>query len=314
MPVFGPVPSRRLGRSLGINNIPPKTCTYSCVYCQIGRTNHMQVNRDHFYDPSDIISEVEEKLKISRIQNEEIDYLAFVPDGEPTLDSGLGEEIDHLRYSGSRIAVITNSSLLWMPHVREDLLKADLVSLKIDTVLPDVWHRIDRPHKRLDLKEILDGIQLFASSFEGELITETMLVKGINDNEMGIEAVAQFISTLQPSISYISVPTRPPSESWVEPPEEETLNLAYMKFSEILNSVEFLISYEGTDFSLTGKVEDDLLAITSVHPMREDAVRELLRKDGADISLVEKLIEKGLLIKTVFRGNCFYLRSFSHER
>ncbi|MCK4506773.1 MAG: radical SAM protein, partial [Candidatus Aegiribacteria sp.] len=151
-------------------------------------------------------------------------------------------------------------------------------------------------------------------SFEGELITETMLVKGINDNEMGIEAVAQFISTLQPSISYISVPTRPPSESWVEPPEEETLNLAYMKFSEILNSVEFLISYEGTDFSLTGKVEDDLLAITSVHPMREDAVRELLRKDGADISLVEKLIEKGLLIKTVFRGNCFYLRSFSHER
>lgn len=311
MPVFGPVPSRRLGRSLGINNIPPKTCTYSCVYCQIGRTDHMRIDRSHFYDPSDIINEVEEKLKLSRMQNETIDYLAFVPDGEPTLDSGLGEEIDHLRHSGSRIAVITNSSLLWMPHVREDLSKADLVSVKIDTVLPDVWHKIDRPHKSLDLMKIMDGIQLFAGSFEGELITETMLVKGINDNETGIESVARFIRTLQPSLSYISVPTRPPSELWVEPPEEETLNLAYMKFSEILNKVEFLISYEGTDFTLTGKVEDDLLAITSVHPMREDAVREFLGKAGADISLVEKLIENGLLVKTEFGGNCFYLRAFS---
>ena len=311
MPVFGPVPSRRLGRSLGINNIPPKICTYSCVYCQIGRTNHMQIDRDHFYDPSDIINEVEEKLKLSRIQKEKIDYLAFVPDGEPTLDSGLGEEIDHLRHSDSRIAVITNSSLLWMPHVREDLSKADLVSVKIDTVLPDVWHRMDRPHKKLDLMKIMDGIRHFAGSFEGELITETMLVKGINDNETGIDAVAQFIRTLKPSLSYISVPTRPPAESWVEPPEEKTLNLAYMKFSEILDRVEFLISYEGTDFTLTGKVEDDLLAITSVHPMREDAVRELLGKAGEDISLAEQLIEKGLLLKTEFGGNYFYLRSFS---
>lgn len=311
MPVFGPVPSRRLGRSLGINNIPPKTCTYSCVYCQIGRTNHMQIDRDYFYDPSDIISEVEEKLKLSRMQNEKIDYLAFVPDGEPTLDSGLGEEIDHLSHSGSRIAVITNSSLLWMPEVREDLSRADLVSVKIDTVIPEVWHKIDRPHKSLDLMKTMEGIRLFASSFEGELITETMLVKGVNDNEIGIEAVAQFICTLQPSLSYISVPTRPPAESWVKPPEEETLNLAYMKFSEILGRVEFLISYEGTDFTLTGKVEDDLLAITSVHPMREDAVIKLLRKDGADMSLVEKLIEIGLLVKTEFRGNYFYLRSFT---
>ena len=311
MPVFGPVPSRRLGRSLGINNIPPKTCTYSCVYCQIGRTNHMQIDREHFYNPSDIINEVEEKLKLSHMQNEKIDYLAFVPDGEPTLDSGLGEEINHLSHSGSRIAVITNSSLLWMPEVREDLLKADLVSVKIDTVIPEVWHRIDRPHKRLDMMKIMEGIRLFAGSFEGELITETMLVKGINDNEAGIEATAQFIRTLQHSVSYISVPTRPPSESWVEPPDEETLNLAYMKFYEVLNRVEFLISYEGTDFTLTGKAEDDLLAITSVHPMREDAVRELLGKAGADISLVEKLIEKNLIVKTEFGGNCFYLRSFS---
>lgn len=271
----------------------------------------MQTHREHFYDPADIISEVEEKLKLSRMQNERIDYLAFVPDGEPTLDSGLGEEIDHLSHSGSRIAVITNSSLLWMPEVREDLLKADLVSVKIDTVLPEVWHRIDRPHSRLDLKKILNGIQLFADSFQGELITETMLVKGINDNEAGIRAVAQFIFTLKPSVSYISVPTRPPSESWVEPPEEETLNLAYMKFSGILNRVEFLIGYEGTDFTLTGRIEDDLLAITSVHPMREDAVEELVRKAGTDMSVVEKLVERGLLTKVEFGDNCFYMRSFS---
>ena len=113
MIAYGPVPSRRLGQSLGINNIPPKICTYSCIYCQIGRTLNMHVNQQAFYEPKDILKDVKNKVKEAKSKKEPIDYLAFVPDGEPTLDINLGEEIEMLNSLGIKIAVITNASLLW---------------------------------------------------------------------------------------------------------------------------------------------------------------------------------------------------------
>jgi len=109
---FGPVPSRRLGRSLGINNIPPKTCSYSCVYCQLGKTSNMLVKRQSFYKPEDVLREVKRKVHEASLRDERIDYLTFVPDGEPTLDINIGEEISLLKRIGIPIAVITNASLL----------------------------------------------------------------------------------------------------------------------------------------------------------------------------------------------------------
>ena len=134
----------------------------------------------------------EEKIRLAESKGEVIDYLTFVPDGEPTLDSGLGEQIRLLHRFGYRIAVITNSSLLWLPDVRKDLEKADLVSMKIDTILPAEWHATDRPHRKLDLGKILNGIRVFADSFAGRLITETMLVRGKNDSRNSLEATARF--------------------------------------------------------------------------------------------------------------------------
>ena len=144
MIVFGPVPSRRLGRSLGINNIPPKMCTYSCVYCQLGRTMKMQVERSAFYRPEDILRGVQNKVEKAKEAGEPIDYLTFVPDGEPTLDVDLGREIELLRPLGIKIAVITNSSLMWRKDVREDLMRADWVSLKMDSAREAVWRRPGR--------------------------------------------------------------------------------------------------------------------------------------------------------------------------
>ena len=138
MIAFGPVPSRRLGRSLGINNISPKVCTYSCVYCQLGRTIKMQVERRSFHDPLEIMRAVQDKVEKAREKGESIDYLTFVPDGEPTIDVHLGREIEFLRSLGIKIAVITNSSLIWREDVREDLMKADCVSLKIDSMRGDL--------------------------------------------------------------------------------------------------------------------------------------------------------------------------------
>ena len=154
MIAFGPVPSRRLGKSLGINNIPPKICTYACVYCQLGSTLQMRVDRQPFYAPEALVTDVQRKVASAREKDETIDYLTFVPDGEPTLDVNLGREMALLRPLSIKIAVISNASLIWRVDVREELAHADWVSLKVDAATEDVWRRVDRPHGKLRLAAI----------------------------------------------------------------------------------------------------------------------------------------------------------------
>jgi len=310
MLAFGPVPSRRLGRSLGINNIPAKTCTYSCVYCQLGRTSQLTVKRRAFYNPEKIFNEVKRKVEVAVSRNEKIDYLTFVPDGEPSLDINLGKEISLLKQIGVPIAVLTNASLLWYEDVKEDLLKANLVSLKMDSVNQVLWRKINRPHTSLSLNKILDSIVSFADDFEGILITETMLIDEI---EYGAELreIASFLQELNGlKKAYIAIPTRPPAEKWVKPANEEIINLAYQIFSEKLGAekVEYLIGYEGNAFAFTGNVKEDLLAITAVHPMRKEAIEEFLKKANAEWHIIEELLHKKLLIELEYEGKLYYMR------
>lgn len=311
---FGPVPSRRLGRSLGVNNIPPKVCTYSCVYCQLGRTDRMQVEREAFYAPKHVSGSVENKVRKAKELGESIDYLTFVPDGESTVDINLGTEIDLLKPLDIRIAVITNASLIWRSDVREDLMKADWVSLKIDSTREDVWRRTNRPYRTLRLTSILDGIREFANAYNGELVTETMLVKDVNDDGERLEEVADFLAQLKPTRAYLAIPTRPPAERWVKPPDEKVVNQAYQIFSRKVERVEYLIGYEGNAFAFTGNVEEDLLSITAVHPMREEAVSALLSNAKADWRVVDKLITEAKLVKTEYDGKMFYMRSLVRAR
>ncbi len=307
---FGPVPSRRLGRSLGINNIPAKTCSYSCVYCQLGKTVNMSIERHPFYKPEDIFKKVKRKVAEATSRNEKIDYLTFVPDGEPTLDLSLGREIPLLKQIEIPIAVLTNASLIWSDDVKEDLLEANLVSLKVDTVSEDLWRRINRPHKNLRLNIILEGITEFAKEFKGTIISETMLIDGVNYGDE-FEKIAEFLKKLKRlDKAYIAIPTRPLTEKWAKPAEEEIVNTAFQVFSEKLgvNRVEYLIGYEGNAFAFTGKVEEDLLSITAVHPMRETAVIEFLRKAGADCRVIETLLQEGKLIELEYEGNRYYMR------
>lgn len=308
MIAFGPVPSRRLGHSLGINNIPPKICTYSCIYCQLGRSLRMQVDRGEFYNPEEIFKEVENKVSKAVKRGEPIDYLTFVPDGEPTLDINLGKEIALLKPLGIKIAVITNASIIWKADVREDLSKADWISLKIDALSQDVWRRIDRAYRSLKLDNILQGMVEFSRIFRGELTTETMLIQDINDSTEEIEKIANFIVGLRPEKSYISIPTRPPAEKWVNPATEHSINKAYQLFSERSINVEYLIGYEGNAFAFTGNVEDDLLSITSVHPMRKDGVEEFLLRAHANWAVVERLIDENKVVEVTFKGDKFYIR------
>jgi len=268
----------------------------------------MQVERRPYYSPQEIYDEVKIKVDRSKSQGLAIDYLTFVPDGEPTLDTNLGREIDMLRPLGIKIAVISNASLIWDEKVREELLKADWVSVKVDALEEQIWRRVDRPHRALEHEAILQGILKFSKDFKGVLVTESMLLAGINDDEISLQATAEFLEKVDPAIAYISVPIRPPAEKWATLPSEESINRAYQIFNMKVKHVELLVGYEGDSFILTGNVERELLAIAAVHPMREAAIKKFLQQAQESWQVVEKLIDQGQLVKTEYHGNNFYLR------
>lgn len=309
--VFGPVPSRRLGRSLGVSTIPPKVCSYSCAYCQVGRTTLLQVSRSPFYDPAQILARVEERLAAARKAGERVDYVSLVPDGEPTLDSRIGETIGLLRTLGIPVAVITNASILWRNDVCRDLAAASWVSVKVDAVRERAWRRLNHPHRSLRLEDLLDGMLRFRRSFAGSLVSETMMVEGINDTEEDIDAVAAFLHKLKPSMAYLSVPTRPPVDSWVRPAHEAAVIRAHQAIAASGQPVEILAASEGLGFSGCGQAAADLLAITAVHPMRREAVEELLAHSGAGWDVVRTLVREGRIVQTTYRGESFLVRRFA---
>ena len=313
--VFGPVPSRRLGRSLGINNIPPKTCSYSCVYCQVGKTTNTTVDRQAFYKPEELSRAVRRKIDEATVRNEKIDYLTFVPDGEPTLDRNISKEISSLKQTGIPIAVITNASLLWRDDLKEDLRKAYFISLKVDAVSEDLWRKINRPHKNLRLTTVLDGIRKFTAEFRGTVVSETMLIGNVPYGDE-LEKIAEFLAALKKlNKAYVAIPTRPPTENWVKRAKEDVINAAFQAFSKKLGAsrVECLMRYEGCVFASTGNVEEDLLSITAVHPMREEAVKKLLEKADADWQVVETLVGENKLVELEYEGNTYYMRKLPHK-
>jgi wyosine [tRNA(Phe)-imidazoG37] synthetase (radical SAM superfamily) len=274
---FDPVSSRRLGKSLGINNVSARACTYSCMYCQAGKTSDVWCHRSVFNQPEDILREVEIRLTDASKKSEPVDYLVFVPDGEPALDRNLGTTIKLLKPFGIPVGIITNASMMRRPDVREDFCRADWVSLKVDAVQNATWRRINRPHFMLRLGPILDGMLRFANDFSGELVTETMIVRGVNDGRGSIKQVTDFLSGLQPHTAYLSIPARTPAEKRTSVPDESVLFEMFQSISEKVKHVEFLIGCEGDVFVSTGDVPRDLLSIAAVQPMREgDVFEEIL--------------------------------------
>jgi wyosine [tRNA(Phe)-imidazoG37] synthetase (radical SAM superfamily) len=305
---FGPVPSRRLGRSIGINNIPPKVCSYSCVYCQVGVTPSPRLVPHRVFPTEEVVAAVQAQLAAVRARGERVDHLTFVPDGEPTLDVELGATIAALRPLGIPIAVITNGSLAWRPEVRAALRTADWVSVKVDSVDEPIWRAVDRPHPDLDLATVLDGVRALADGFPGTLVSETMLVAGVNDTDASADGVAAFLAEIGIHTAYVAVPTRPPAIAGVRGPDATTVTRLYRRFAALLTDVELLIGYEGDAFATTGDARTDLLAITAVHPLRASAVDEVLTRDRADRGLVESLVRDHLLVPVDYEGERFYTR------
>ena len=314
MIVFGPVPSRRLGQSLGINNIPPKVCSYCCVYCQVGKAGKMGTERRAFYGVEEIAGRVREKLHLLQGKGERIDYITFVADGEPTLDADLGEEIRALKDTGIPVAVISNASLAWREDVRKELEEADWVSLKVDAAREETWKRINRPCRELAFPEILEGIRTFAAEYEGVFVTETMLIRGVNDSKEEVTGIAEFLRDVKPRTVFLGIPTRPPAEKWAGVPDERSIASAYAILSRRSLAVELLTGYGGTTFGFSGDVEEDVLATASVHPMRHEQVGDLLKKAGAEWTVIEDLVKREKLKKVEYDGRTYYIRNLHAQR
>lgn len=308
MITFGPIPSRRLGKSLGINNIPnQKICTYSCIYCQVGLTRKFSITRQIFYEPGLILEQVRKHLG-QLAESDQPDYLTFVSNGEPTLDINLGNTIRMLKALNIPVAVITNASLISDPKVREELMPADWISVKVDSAVKEIWKKINRPHSKIDFNAYCEGLLDFSKEYRGKLVTETMLVKGINDQTEILNQTASLIAKINPAIAYISVPTRPPALSTVEIPNEININLAYQIFIEKGLNAELILGFEGSDTGFTGNAEDDILNISAVHPIREDTMLELLNKNNAEFSLIERLLLENKIEQLTYKTKKFYLR------
>ncbi len=285
--VFGPVFSRRLGLSLGVNNIPYKVCTYSCIYCQLGRTLRLSIERRPYSDPDALAEEVVKVLEeVSRV-----DYVTLVPDGEPTLDTRVGELIDVIKdVSGERVAVLTNGSLLWVEEVRKALANADLVSVKVDADHEALWRRVDRPHKALSFSKVVEGLVEFSRAYSGVLITETMLVDRVNDSVEDAEAVADMLTRLSPAVSYVAVPTRPPAEGWAKAPPAERVRAFMDVLEERGLRVVPLVRGEERPPKCGADLVKCVLETIRVHPLPMEHIELMARGRGLDINDVLEVV------------------------
>lgn len=271
--VFGPVPSRRLGQSLGIDTIPLKTCNWNCVYCQLGRSEPLIHERKAYFPREAIMAEVAEAL--AEHKPEEIDWITFVGSGEPTLHSDMGWLIREVKkLSDIPVAVITNGSLLYLPEVRAELAPADAVMPTLDAGNPELYRKINRPWPALTYETLVEGLRAFRAEYSGRLWIEVMLVMGLNDSEKALLQLAAVLRSIGPDQVHLLLPDRPPAEVWVQPADEEGVLRATAILGEI---AEVLHPKEGA-FDLSGFENplDGVVAIITRHPMREDHIRRAL--------------------------------------
>lgn len=309
--VFGPVPSRRLGQSLGIDPVPLKTCNWNCVYCQLGRTQPFVTERKYFYENESILAELQQSLDAHKPG--EIDWITFVGSGETMLHAGLGEIISSVkRMTDLPVAVITNGSLFYLPEVRESILVVDAVMPSLDAGDPALYRRINRPHPSLTFERLTDGLIAFRKAYSGQMWVEVMLVRGENDNEKALRDIAYWLEKIQPDEVHVLQPDRPPSEDWVKPPLPESLALAH----EILGSVAKIMMPAHGKFDLSGEEDiiDAILGIITRHPMKESQLVDALAQwSPGDVSETLKMLAESGRAKLVTRdGVCFWTAAEGH--
>ncbi len=305
--IFGPVPSRRLGLSLGIDVIPYKTCTFDCVYCECGATTAKTCRREAFLDPREALDELETHL--ARAKNKP-DVVTLSGSGEPTLYRGMGELIDGAkRLTGLPVAVITNSSLLWMEEVREELARADIVLPSLDAAIEEDYLRVNRPHEECTLERLVGGLETFLASYRGTALLEILLVDGYNAGDANLAALRRIAGRVRADRVQLNTAVRPGTESGAGPLGAEALDRIRRSFGPRCE----VIASAGTTRTRHEEeiLEEAILALLSRRPC---TASDIYASFGGPSPRIDGMLEglvRGGRIRAERRGEQMYYR---HER
>ena len=219
--LFGPVPSRRLGISLGIDLVPPKTCSYNCIYCECGKTTNLTTERTEYYPTDAIIREIDDYLSTSP----HLDFITFSGSGEPTLHSGIGEIARHIRerFPEYRIALLTNGSLFADPGIRAEVAEIDVIVPSLDAVSESIFQKIDRPCRSITATRVRDGLVALRKEFKGEIWLEIFIVPGLNDTDEELLFLRDAIEEIRPERVQVNTLDRPGIVDWITVPTAEEM-------------------------------------------------------------------------------------------
>lgn len=261
--VYGPVPSRRLGRSLGVDLVPFKTCTYDCIYCQLGRTTNLTIRRKEYVSIERVLSELKSKLGSGPAP----EYITLAGSGEPTLNSRLGDLVSRIKdLTRIPVAVLTNGSLLWMSEVQNALMKADLVIPSLDAVDEALFQYVNRPHPKIAFARMTEGLAEFTERFGGEVWLEVFLLAGVTEFPVEVKKIAALVKIIHPARVQLNTISRPPAEEWAFAlPEDQLRQLRRL----IPGKVEVISEREPAvppSRPVPGVTDGDILALLSRRP------------------------------------------------
>ncbi len=304
--LFGPVPSRRLGLSLGVDVIPKKLCTLDCVYCEVGQTDMRALRRKEYITPGPIIAELQTALR----ELKDLDFITFSGSGEPTLNSMLGELIHAVKLmTRVPVAVITNGTLLYRDDVRRDLLEADVVLPSLDAATQPVFEQINRPHAQLNINTIINGLKQFRAEYLGKIWLEILFVDGINDTEDELAALRQAINEIKPDKVQLNTVIRPPVESFAHPINEERLREIQTYFGD---TCEIVGTFQ--EKNLQNGTRVDVARVISLLERRAMTAEEIAHALGitaaATVEVLRILQDEGLVVPSVHSQRTYFHSSF----
>ncbi len=300
--VYGPVPSRRLGFSLGIDSIPYKTCTLDCIYCQLGRTTKKSIKRKHYSQRDNVLREIKEVLS----KEHQIDYITFSGSGEPTLNSDIGFLIKEIKkLTNIPVAVLTNGTLIFRDDVQNDLVSADVVLPSLDAASHEIFKKINRPHKALEIDSIIEGLKRFRLSYKGQIWLEVMLIRNINNNTKELSMIRNAISAIHPDKVYLNTVVRPPSEIYAKPLNSDEM-IATKNF--LAASCEVIAEFHGERVAETQNVECAIVEMAKRRPMTITDIANALGISEANAKNWVNCLKKSVrLQEKLYKGEKYYL-------
>ena len=301
--IFGPVPSRRLGRSLGVDLVPYKTCTFDCIYCDLGRTTHKTISRQSYVSPEEIQGELE--ICLSALEKNP-DYITISGSGEPTLNTNIGEIIRKIKeITSTPVAVLTNSSLLSFSEVRRDLLEANLILPSIDAVTPALFEYINRPHQSLKIEEIVSGLIQFRKQYRGQIWLEILFCRGVNDGRDEVERLKEVIERIEPDRIQLNTTVRPPAEEFAYPLTTIQLEEIRKKLGDKAEIISEFAAPLGEEFNSVKDTE--ILNLIKRRPCTtEDISKALGLRIDEVVKHLDHLTKTGTIRYRMYEHRCYY--------